>query len=84
MLDLILIYFSLLLSVDLNYVVIPEFLCRESSDFIAFKVAGSPTKAFGDDGFVALNSHASSELLRSNNMLVKPITELQHKLMRQH
>ena len=66
--------------VNLNNVVILECLCRESSDFTAFKVAGSPTQAFGDDDFVALNFHVSSELLRSNNVIVKPITEFQHKL----
>jgi len=45
----------------LNNVVVPECLCREPSGFTAFKVAGSPTQAFGDDDFVALNSHVLSE-----------------------
>jgi hypothetical protein len=31
-------------------IVIPECLCREFSGFAVFKVAGSPTEAFGDDG----------------------------------
>ena len=53
--------------VNLNSIVIPECLCRESSDFAAFKVARSPTQAFGDDDFVAFCFHVSSELLRINN-----------------
>jgi len=36
----------------LKMVVIPECLCRESSDFAGPKGAGSPTQAFGDDDFV--------------------------------
>ncbi len=36
---------------DLMYsIVIPECLCGEFSGFAVFKVAGSPTQAFGDDG----------------------------------
>ena len=31
------------------YFVIPEFFCRESSDFCMHRDTGSPTKAFEDD-----------------------------------
>ena len=67
-------------SVNLNSIVIPECLCRESSGFAAFKVARSPTQAFGDDDFVAFCFHVSSELLRINNLIVQAITDFQRKL----
>jgi len=66
--------------VNLNNVVIPECLCRESSDFTAFKVAGSPIQAFGDDDFVTLNSHVSSKLSGNKNSIVQATTETQHTL----
>jgi len=53
--------------VNLKNIVIPERFCRESSDFTAFKVARSPTQAFGDDDFAVLNFHVSSELLLNFN-----------------
>jgi len=41
-----------------NYIfVIPECLCRESSDFTGFQAAGSPTQAFGDDDNFELTGH---------------------------
>ena len=41
-------------------IVIPECLYRESSDFTAFKDAGSPTQAFGDDDTLYVNGTAVS------------------------
>ena len=74
---------SITIPLTLNNVVISECLYRRSSDLKRCKVAGFPIQAFGNDDFSALNSHISSELLRSNNLIVQAIAELQHKLMEQ-